>query len=225
MFSAFSSFAILLMAGKGARYSQETPKQYTLYEGKPLFMHAYEQMAKSPNIDAILCVIGKNEEALARDFIKDLPYAKPTFFIEGGATRVLSVENALSHLQEGGVTPDSLILIHDAARPHLEESYIEEGLAKAKEHEAAVTCYPSSDSVALGDGEKLTSYLDRREVYIIATPQCFLFSTIKEAFARRNPAKEYTDDASIVLETMGIKPAIVMSKRDNLKVTFPDDAR
>lgn len=225
MLSKYSSFGILLMAGKGSRYSKDTPKQYTIYEGKPLFMHAYEAMAKSPHIDAILCVIGENQEGLARNLIEASSLSKPTYFIIGGSTREDSVANAISFLKENGVSEDALLLIHDAARPHLEESYIEEGLAKAKEDGASVTCYPSSDSIALGNGEVLTSYLDRKEVYIIATPQCFRYSIIEEAFAKKSFEKEYTDDASIVLDTLGIKPAVVISKRDNLKVTFPGDAR
>lgn len=225
MLSRYSCFGILMMAGTGSRYSKETPKQYTLYEGKPLFLHAYEAMANSPLIDAIICVIGENQEGIAKNLLSMFNSAKPTYFVIGGDSREDSVSNAISYLGEHWAKDDSLLLIQDAARPRLEESYIEEGLAKAKKCGASVTCYPSSDSVALGNGKKLTSYLDRREVYIIATPQCFRYSIIKEAFDKRDPEKQYTDDASIVLDVLGIKPAIVLGKRDNIKITFPTDAR
>lgn len=222
MLSSYSNFGILLMAGKGSRYNKETPKQYTPYKGIPLFLHAYKALAISPNIDAIICVIGENEEGLARDFIASINASKPTYFVVGGATRTESVINAVNFLKENGVKDDALLLIHDAARPNLEENYIEEGLQKAKEAGASVTCYPSSDSVSLGNGTNLTKYLDRREIYIISTPQTFYLKVISKALSEKDD-KEYTDDGSLVLDVLGIKPLIVHGKRSNIKITFPGD--
>lgn len=223
MFSSLSFFGVLLMAGKGTRLNEATPKQYMQYEGKPLFMHAYERMASSSYLDAILCVIGNEEGGLARDFINLSKYAKPTYFVYGGASRTDSVHNALNYLKENGAREDAVILLHDAARPNLEEIYIIEGVRKAREGGASVTCYPSSDSVALGDGKELSSYLDRRTVYILGTPQSFTLEVLDKAFLRKDPSKEYTDDGSLVLDTLGIKPLIVLGKHDNIKITFPED--
>lgn len=224
MLSHFSSFGILLMAGKGTRYSELAPKQYLPYEGKPLFLHAYEAMASSPEIEAILCVIGAKDEGLAKFFIDSGNYAKPTYFVIGGTSRTESVHNALKHLLANGAKEESVLLIHDAARPHLEESYIKEGIAKAKERGASITCYPSSDSVAIGNGQELTRYMNRQEVYILGTPQTFTLDVLEKAFEKKDPEKEYTDDGSLVLDTLGIKPLIVRGKRSNVKITFKEDA-
>ena len=68
---------------------------------------------------------------------------------------------------------------------------------------------------------KVDTYLDRDCVFIVQTPQTFLFSTIYRAHMKFRDRK-VTDDASLV--SLLRKPiSIVIGSKDNIKITVPED--
>ena len=63
--------------------------------------------------------------------------------------------------------------------------------------------------------------VDRRNYFIIQTPQCFQSSLIKNAFLR-DYNTSFTDDAS-VLEAMGVNINLIEGNPENVKITTPID--
>jgi 2-C-methyl-D-erythritol 4-phosphate cytidylyltransferase len=137
--------------------------------------------------------------------------------VTGGATRAESVRNALAE-----VPPDALVvLVHDAARPLVDDAVVERLLARLAEGvDGAVPGLPLSDTVKRVSGGVVVETLPRDELVAIQTPQAFLARRLHEAYA--GDLSSATDCAS-VMERAGGRVAVVPGEPRLVKVTTADD--
>ncbi len=218
------NIAIILMAGRGERFSSETPKQFIKVNNQELFMYCTKVFASHPMVDEFIFVVPEGYESHTLSLVlKEIH--KKCVVIPGGESREESAYEAIKYLSENEVNPDSIVLIHDADRPLVSYFSIDECIKVATEHEIAILATPSTDSVAISkDGEKIGEYAPRKTVYLVQTPQAFKFSLIYEAFVNaKEPLSSYTDEGSLVLDTLGREPHLVVGDNINIKVTFEHD--
>ena len=218
------NIAIILMAGKGERFSSDTPKQFIKVNNQELFLYCAKVFASMPMIDDFIFVVPEGCESHTLAVVKK-EINKRCIVIPGGETREESAYEAIKYLQEHEVNPDSIVLIHDADRPLVSRSSIENCINSANEFEAAILAAPSTDSVAIStNGDGINQYAERRTVYLVQTPQAFKYSLIYEAFVNaKQPLSTYTDEGSLVLDTLGKEPHLVIGDNINIKVTFEHD--
>lgn len=143
-------------------------------------------------------------------------------FTEGGKTRQESVYKALQKLS-GNDAPDA-VLIHDGARPWIQESTIKNVIALVTEKGAGVPGLSSVDTQKEVDNEgKITRHLDRNHVISVQTPQGFLFKPLFECHKKAlQDGKIYTDDTEIWARYYG-DVFICPGDSGNRKVTFEGD--
>jgi len=65
--------------------------------------------------------------------------------------------------------------------------------------------------------------VDRKNLYNVQTPQCFISSNIKNAYAQEF-SKNFTDDAS-VFESNGGKITTILGENKNIKITTEEDLK
>ncbi len=214
-----AQIAILLLGGSATRFGGDTPKQLLPVNGKALFCYPLNVLDSSPEIDEIVLVVRKDLEERVKREVRNDPSSKPLHYVYSGSSRSESVEHAVSFLKEGGFEDDSIILIQDADRPHLDERMIQEGIAKAKRVGASVTAIPCSDSVFVSlDKDSVSSYQPRETTFLAQTPQTFRLSLLKKlTFAEIS-----TDEASQV-RALGKEVAIVKGSPNNYKINYPED--
>lgn len=219
-----NAVAILLLAGKGERFSASSPKQFIKMGEKELFLYAASSLDVSKRISSIVYVVPPSYERETESILKREGLGKEHFVISGGNNRQESVYFALSFLAKQGINEDDIVLIQDGDRPNLRQSYIDETIEKAVSFGAAVTAIHVSDSIALGEDGSVLSYYDRSKLYALQTPQAFRFSLIFEAENRaRIKEKFYTDEGSLLLGEMGKSSQIVIGDKSNIKITEPFD--
>lgn len=218
---------ILLAAGKGQRLGGPVPKQYQQLSGKPLMAWSLTAFVKSPVISDIVLVIPEGDEMYVRESIlSKIPGAdqKVRVLVPGGAQRYLSVGNGLS-----AITWDcDYVFVHDGARPMIQEETIERLLADAKTYGSAIAGVRSKDTVRITDEDGCgISTPDRRNVWIVQTPQVFRKDLLDRAYEKlwKEPerAKSITDDGMVVETFAGVSVHMCEASYDNLKVTTPDD--
>ena len=101
-------------AGVGSRFGAPVPKQYAQIAGRPVLQHTLDVFAAHPQIARIAVIISPEDEWFD-DTIR-LP-ANAAVYRVGGATRAHTVANGLhSLLQQQHLSPDTIVLVHDAAR-------------------------------------------------------------------------------------------------------------
>lgn len=216
--------AIILAAGRGRRMGLETPKQYLMLLGKPMFMHSLLAFDVS-SVDEIALVVAKGEEEYVENVLRQYKIQTPVRIVAGGAERYISVYHALDSFRTDSI---EIVSIHDSARPAIRPVTIEKSIQDAMAYQASVVAVQSKDTVKMADGRGFVKFTpDREEVYIIQTPQSFHFLTLLLAYDRlmddAKVQKGVTDDAMVVERMLGMKPKITLGEYSNIKVTTSED--
>jgi 2-C-methyl-D-erythritol 4-phosphate cytidylyltransferase len=223
-FSLYRRFALLLMGGSGLRFGEKTPKQFLPMAGQPLFAYAAKALEKSPLVDFIVYVVPEGYTQKTEDLLAKFA-TKPNAVIMGGASRQESCHLGLAYLAQRGASDESLVLVQDGDRPHLQERYIAENYALADRYGLAVTAHEATDSVAISkEPGTLDGYIPRQEVYLLATPQTAHLGVLLSALAKAQAEQRtFTDEGSLLLAYAHLVPHLVLSAGDNLKITTPED--
>ena len=212
---------LVLFGGKGERFGADYPKQFALLGDAPMFVLTLARFAALAQVDEIYVVSEPSSIGKCRELIASYAIPKVKAIVAGKSTRQQSAKAGLEYLASIGVTDDDLVLIADGDRPNVEETIVNENFITALQLGACVTAIPVSESILLGDNGRVESYLDREKVYICQTPQTFRFGAILKAH-RKGVNHRFTDDASLYAKYIG-KVAIVLGKKENLKITTPED--
>ena len=136
--------------------------------------------------------------------------------VEGGSTRSESVRRAFQACGAGGET---LVCVHDAARPLVTAAEARAVLRAAEETGAAIAATPVADTLKRVAGGKILGTLDRSALWAAATPQAFRAELLARAL---EPGGDATDEAALC-EILGIPVAVVPVSRLCFKITAPED--
>lgn len=221
MTKAHKIFAVLPAAGVGKRAGGSIPKQYQLLLGKPLIEHTLSRFIDLPFVEKIIVVVAAED-----DYWPTLAIAQHAKIVTviGGAERCDSVLNGLNYLSDV-VAENDWVLVHDVARPCVQTEDIERLIKQAVDTQGALLATPVSDTIKqtqAGDNHSLKT-LDRSLLWQAQTPQYFPVLALKQALeSRLAVAAAITDEAS-AMEYTGVKPLLIESSRNNIKVTCPED--
>ena len=217
--SAPRYFALIPAAGVGARMAASGPKQYLKIGGKPMLRHAIDAFLFSELIAHTYVVVSPDDPVI--DGV--VPSHGVTVLRCGGATRMESVQNGLAALA-GTLRENDWVLVHDAARPGLDDALIEKLITSTGEHPVGgLLALPVVDTVKRSIGGEVGT-VSREGMWLAQTPQMFRYKLLREALAAARDPRQVTDDASAV-EALGLSPKLVEGHPRNMKVTMPGDVR
>ena len=220
--------AIVLAAGSGTRMGAGQPKQFLDLEGKPLVWYSLSCFQESEQIHAVVLVTSEDAVDYCRkEIVEKYGLTKVKAVTAGGKERCDSVYAGLKALDILEEAVD-YVLIHDSARPFVEDAILSRSIEAAQETGACTVAVPSKDTVCLSDAvNSITSVPDRRNVWIVQTPQVFSFSLIlraHEALRQREGGLDgITDDAMVVRRAFGTEVKLALGSYRNIKVTTPED--
>ena len=204
--------ALLMAAGTGTRFGSDAPKQFFFLAGKTVLRHAADRLAAE--VDLIQPV---GEAASIATVLAGLAHLPP---VPGGETRQQSVRLGLEALAPHA--PD-VVLVHDGCRPFFPAGTIAALLAALATDEGAIPAVPVAETLKRGGPDtRIETTVPRAGLFRAQTPQAFRFATLLEL--HRTAAEGATDDAAI-LERAGLAVALVPGSEDNIKMTYPEDAR
>lgn len=202
---------IICAAGKGERAGFERNKLLMPLNGQPVIFCTAEKFFKIADEIIIAAAEDETEE------ISSICSPFNPVICRGGKDRTESVYNALKF-----ATGD-LVLIHDGARPFIEREDVISCLDCAEKFGSAVCARPCTDTVCKVLNGEIVSVPDRRELYSLQTPQCFLTEDIKKAYELAIcDGCSYTDDSAVYLKYIG-KPHVFICGQGNKKLTFKED--
>ena len=222
--SAESYWAVVPAAGIGARMQSPAlaniPKQYLPLRGKTIIEHSLSRLLAIPAIKKVVLSLHLEDTHWA-----NLPLAQNTKFqlTDGGKERCDSVLNGLRALAPLAKESD-WVLVHDAARPCVSVAAIQQLMDAVQAHPiGGILAVPVSDTLKRGEGEWITATVDRASLWQAHTPQLFRFGLLKQSLELAlAEGFQVTDEAS-ALEFAGHQPLLVEDRRDNIKITRPED--
>jgi 2-C-methyl-D-erythritol 4-phosphate cytidylyltransferase len=215
--------AILPAAGSGTRMSGEAPKQYLALAGRPMLWHAVRAVCVPP-VQSVFVVLSPGDPKFGTyDWSAFAGRLQPLFC--GGETRRDSVYNGLVALM-ADLDANEWVLVHDAARPCLPPQDLAQLIAACEgDAVGGLLAFPVAETVKrAGKDEagtlRVTGTEDRSQLWLAQTPQMFRAGLLAQAL--RQAKAPVTDEASAI-EQLGLKPRLVAGRRENIKVTYPED--
>src|SRR5512142_519518 len=216
--------AVVLGGGTGQRLGAGMPKQLLTLGGQTLIERCVAAFEAAPGVDEILVVMARGYTGQVRELVAG--YQKVIAVIEGGTTRPESTRTALAEIAESSSGSDCGVLLHDAARPLVDQKIIAGCVAALEVHDAAGVAVPASDTMVITENGVMHSVPPRERLFRCQTPQCFRLSVIAKAheLAAADPDFAPTDDCGVVLRYLPGTPVhIVPGSERNMKITYPQD--
>ena len=213
--------AIVLAAGSGKRMNSQVHKQYLIIQDRPVLYYSLKAFQDSA-VDEIVLVVGKGEEEFCRREIVDkYGISKVKAIVEGGKERYHSVFEGLKQTSDA-----DYVLIHDGARPFVNQDIIRRCMQEVQKYQACVVGMPVKDTIKIADEEGYAKQTpDRKNVWMIQTPQTFSYALIYEAYEEMLKTEDaaITDDAMVLERTKGKKSKLIEGSYRNIKITTPED--
>ena len=213
--------AIVLAAGSGKRMNSKVHKQYLTVAGKPVLYYALRAFEQS-EVSEIVLVTGAGEEAYCRkEIIEKYGLKKVAAVVPGGRERYHSVYEGLCAARGA-----DYVLIHDGARPMVDEDIIRRSMEAVKRYGACAAGMPVKDTIKLSDEEGFAEQTpERSRLWQIQTPQSFSYPLILGAYQKMlcNEDDAITDDAMVVERITERKVKLIEGSYRNIKITTPDD--
>ena len=120
---------------------------------------------------------------------------------------------------------DDFVLVHDAARPNLRTSDLDQLLERGRNDPVgAILATPLHDTLKqAGDDGGIDGTLPRERLWRAQTPQLFRRLQLSRALEAARDAGVAVTDESMAMERQGLRPLLVEGSEDNFKVTTAAD--
>ena len=215
-------FAIVPAAGSGLRMASGLPKQYLTIKQDTVLSLTLARIFDSLQVEKVVVAASSGDPYLQKSIVS---FGARCVRVEGGEERCYSVLRGLEYLEKE-VAEDDWVLVHDAARPCVRSSDIQNLMATI-EHSSVggILGAPATDTLKVFEEGKIVETLDRSKVWRALTPQIFRFKLLIDAmrFSLKKGLR-ITDEAQAV-ESFGSRVSIVLGHSDNIKITFPGDLK
>jgi len=212
--------AIIAAGGLGRRFGQPHPKQFACLAGWPILAHTLAKFDQTLTVDRVVVVVPKGlEDEVRTSVIEPFGFSKVQAVVAGGQTRQESVCHGFLALGEDV----ELIVVHDAVRPLVRVSTIEDVVEAARQHGAAIAAVPVRDTLKQVEDEVVQTTLDRGQVWQAQTPQAFNRFWLAEALAEAKRTGFVGTDESALVERLGRPVQVIQGSSDNIKITTAED--
>ncbi|MBQ0137833.1 MAG: 2-C-methyl-D-erythritol 4-phosphate cytidylyltransferase [Kurthia sp.] len=209
---------ILPAAGSGKRMGAGKNKLFLELANKPILIHTLEVFEKDEACRAIFLAVKSSERSFIQSQLQKYNITKVNEMPIGGDERQHSVLACLKVMDTGDI-----VLVHDAARPFIEQSTIHALIRKASEKGAAIAGVRAKDTMKRVSNGRIEETVERSSLWMIQTPQAFDFELLKEAELSAEAEGFLGTDESMLVERLDKEVYVVESNYENVKITTKED--
>lgn len=216
---------IILAGGVGSRVGADRPKQFVEVLGKPVIVYTIEAFQKHPEIDKIEVVCIEEYVDYLKELIQKYNLNKVKWITKGGKDFQHSVINGINNLK-GKISDDDIVLVHYAASPFITDDIITDAIRVCKLKENS--CPAMSSVLLLGDnnGEKSSNWINRDNIMLLNSPQCFKYSYITQLYdeaIEKNLLDKVEPHTTTLMFLMNRDIYFSKSSQTNIKITNKED--
>lgn len=210
--------AVIVAAGSSTRMGEN--KMLISVAGKPVLFRTVTAFADHPMVDMITVVTRAEDAFSVEKMLSPISQRKTVNIVYGGKQRIDSVAAGIESIE----AKNTIVAIHDGARPLVTEEIITGAIMAAYEHGGAIPAVKVKDTIKIvSEDGFIVKSPDRSFLYSAQTPQCFKIDEFKSALKKAMESGEtFTDDAA-VFSFAGNKVAITEGSYENIKITTYDD--
>ena len=206
--------AILLCGGSGSRFGSN--KLLVKLDGKEIFLHSLEKLISVVGRENIVIAVSENQKEFFDSVLNKYNYSDIKICF-GGKERYHSVFNGLKYCPE-----DSLVAVHDAARPYVTQELISATFESAEKYSDAILCKKVSDTIKIQD-ENGTRTLVRDQLSAAETPQIFKCFELKDAIKNVIEKNLFITDDAHAMEHANKSYFMHIHEGNNKKITYTSD--
>lgn len=216
--TANGGIPVIIAAGGSSLRMKGTNKQFAHLLGVPVLARTLLKFEECPKISRIIIVTKSDSILPVQELCQKYLISKVSDILEGGCNRHESVMKGFSRLR----SDENKVLIHDGARPLVNNETILGVINALDNFDAAVCTVPVNDTVKLiTAGGSIDKTLDRNLIQLAQTPQGVDVSKYKKA-CKTVDATLLTDD-SAVMEAAGYTVKYTKGDKTNIKITTKED--
>ena len=194
---------IMLAAGDSTRFNMGVKKQFIRLGDDPLWLFATKNLSSFYSFKKII-VTSSNISYMKK-------FAKNYEFVQGGASRMQSLKNALDLVES------EFVMVSDVARVLISKNLFNRLLENIHNADCITPALKVCDT-ALYENEQS---LQREKIKLIQTPQLSRTALLKKAL---QTGQEFTDDSTAVA-AVGGKIWFVSGEENARKITFKEDLK
>lgn len=219
------NIALILSGGTGTRLGGDIPKQYLKVNNRNVLSYCLQTLSESADVDAIQIVAAAEWESEILDTVSRFDtMQKFRGFSTPGANRQLSIYSGLTSIREYA-SDDSVVLIHDAARPNLSKEMIHDCFTMINGHDGVLPVLPMKDTVyQSNDGKVISALLDRSQIFAGQAPEAFVLGRYYDANTALLPDAIMRINGSTEPAILaGLDVAMIPGDEHNYKITTKAD--
>lgn len=211
---------VIPAAGQGtrARRDGQKSKQFEPIGGRSALERVVERFRCNPSVTLIVVAAPADDVNALRGLLPQ----SGVKVVAGGDSRQGSIRIALSSIN---AESHDRVLVHDAARPFVDDALINRAIVALDAHEAAVPVTRIADTVIEAGASGLRGEtLDRDKLRAVQTPQAFRTSALISAHIAATEAgrDDFTDDGAL-MAWHGHEVALFDGDPRNTKLTTTQD--
>lgn len=216
---------IILAGGVGSRVGAGKPKQFIEILGKPLLVYTIEAFQNHPEIDAIEVVCIESHIDYLKGLVREYSLDKVRWITPGGEDFQHSVINGINNLK-GELADDDIVLVHYGASPFVSEDIITDAILVAKDKGNSSPAISSPLLLGSNDGDRSLEWIDRDQVMILNSPQCFQFKYVCDLYEEaieKDYISKVEPHTTTLMYLMGREIYLSKSNQTNIKITTKED--
>ena len=176
------NIAIILAGGTGTRVGAKMPKQFILFNDKPILAYTVDLFQQNPNIDAIEIVCHHDWIEYVTDMIKKYDQTKVRWITNGGDTFQESTVNGILNLKDKA-SKDDIVVISFGVSPMTPQEDIDDSIRVCKEHGNAIASKDIDLCTCIKDDEySSTQNIIRETLKGFANPWTFNYGEVLETY-------------------------------------------
>jgi 2-C-methyl-D-erythritol 4-phosphate cytidylyltransferase len=186
-----------------------------------MLLHSLQTFMAHPAVASVVCVLPAQYAGDPPPWIFQCDVDR-LMIAPGGSTRTESVANGLDDLPDEA----AIVLVHDAARPFVDDATIDRVIAAARGGNAVVAGLPVVDTVKeVGKDSLVVRTVERERLWRAQTPQGFTREMIIRAHREAKAARITASDDAALCERLDIPVVMVPGSERAMKITDESDFR
>ena len=218
--SAAADVGVVIVAGgSGSRTGSNELKQFRWVGGKPMLLHSVQLFQERSDVCMVVAVLPRAYAGDPPPWIFQSDLGRLLISV-GGSHRGASVQNGVEDLPADA----RIVVIHDAARPFVQQETVDAVIAAARNGTGAIAAIPEVDTLKrVAEDGSVVGAVERAGVWRAQTPQAFPRDMIDDVTRRANrEGVKATDDAELCTH-FGYPVVVVQGSERAMKITTEED--
>ena len=176
------NIAIILAGGTGTRVGAQIPKQFILFNDKPILAYTVDLFQQNQNIDVIEIVCHKDWMDYVKAMIRKYNHTKVKWITNGGDTFQESTINGVLNLKDK-ISREDIIVLSFGVSPMTPQEDINDSIRVCKEHGNGIASKDIDLCTCIKDDEQSTTQnIIRETIKGFANPWSFNYGEVLDAY-------------------------------------------